>query len=157
MKPISDAVVTAVQAVLRLERQAFSSLHDCEHAMQYGGFAKLAGWFDKRVADARCRRRGWLDWLFARDEIPDPDPGDPEAASLEPLANLKAAQEGFEELLDRYRELYKTAFKAGDAATCEKAGPIITSLEKMLVKIEVKLALHETLGDELWTAKVAIG
>src|SRR5580698_10385487 len=70
MQPISEQVTGALQAVLSLERQAFSQFHDEEHHEEARGNKKLTGWYNDQVSDARTRRRKLLRRLFATGQTP---------------------------------------------------------------------------------------
>ncbi len=149
MQPVSLATVELVQAALRLERAVITFAHDLEHASKYMGYCKLESWYDKRVHESRCRRRKLLDYLFANDDIPDPQCDAP-AATMDAADGLGQVQDLLMSLCAAYRAVFMSGNADGDAVAESIATCGVKEVTSTLCKIEAKLEQLEAMGQQVW-------
>ena len=130
--------------MLELEEDLFGWAHNQEHYFKDNEYCGLVKLFDRKVGDARDRRRPILDRIFQLGGLADGVTQKPEASLEELLDRLKvihaACQEAYEaaEDLDDYVIAQKLL-------TCNQA-----HLEKCMEKVTQKLAKKALLGEALW-------
>lgn len=145
-------VISTLNACLRIERTAHEGVHDQEHAFERKGYDKLGEWFDKRVQDAREKRRKLLDRLFELESIPGQD-SDPYPVSFEPVDAFTTYQTLSQQALQAYIVAIQTAAAASDFATEIILRKNLRLTSKLLAKTEAKLAELQKLGPELFLAQ----
>lgn len=154
MQPISPAVTAALQAVLMLEREAFSQLHDEEHREEYHGNKRLMKWYDGLVHDTRTRRRKLLTRLFATDAIPDPNPGLPQAVDGDELAGLSRTHDLLGRLHVAYLALYRAAAPVDPVAT-KIARNGCQCVEATICECDVWVDKRSRMAEKVWLGTTA--
>ena len=148
----NTSVVSALNAVLRIERTAHEGVHDQEHAFERKGYDGLGDWFNNRVTDARTKRRAVLDRLFELDSMPGQD-SDPYPVSFEPVDAFTNYQTHCQAALTAYISAVQTAAAASDFPTEIILRKNLKLTAKLLAKTEAKLAELSKLGPELFLAQ----
>lgn len=153
MQATSDAVVQALQSVLRLECTAMEAFHSQEHYWQRCGYKKLKKCFDKLVSSARARKRIVLDRLFQFDVMPVTDPAQ--------FSCQDSVLEGYQVALDRFRglnEAYQTVVsvcrQVEDSVTEDLANDAQYEVQKYIAKFEAKIEQVNAIGEPAYIATI---
>jgi hypothetical protein len=145
LEPLQGApkLIAALKAVVEAEEELFGWAHNEEHYFKHTEYCGLVKLFDRKVGNARDRRRPILDRIFQLGGLVD-------GVTQEPEASL-------EELLDRLNAIHAACQEAYEAAedpddyvtqkllTCNQA-----HIEKCIEKIIQKLAKKAIIGEQLW-------
>ncbi len=134
-------LILALKEVLELEEDLFGWAHNQEHYFQHTEYCGLVKFFDKKVADARERRRPILDRVFQLGGTVD---------------GVETAPEGaLDELLDRLKAIHKACQDAYDALDDDYVTEKLLAenqkhVEKCIEKVQQKLAKKALIGEQLW-------
>lgn len=93
LQPLSGSpeLISALKDVLGLEEDLFGWAHNQEHYFEHTEYCGLVKVFDKKVADARERRRPVLNRIFQLGGMLDDVVPGPEDAAPSPLDETSAA------------------------------------------------------------------
>ena len=139
-----DPVIEALKAILELEEQLFGWSHNEEHYFEHAGYNKLAEWCDKKcVEDTRDRRREVLDRIFQLGGMID-------GVETDPAEFLRQTRAKLEALHEACKAAYDPAEEADDYVTTRILAENQKCLEKLMEKIDAKLAKIEAIGEQLW-------
>ena len=137
----SPELLNALREVLMLEEDLFGWAHNQEHFFEHSEYCGLVKLFDRKVSEARDRRRPILNRLFQLGGMVDGVVPSPDGALEELLAKLTA-------LHASCQAAYAAA--GDDYVTVELLTKNQCHLEKCIEKIQQKLAKKALIGEQLW-------
>ena len=139
----SSYLLDALKNVLELEEELFGWRHNEEHAFEHSEYCGLVKLFDRKVTEARDRRRPVLNRIFQLGGTLDGVQIAPEQALQELLTRLKTIHQAVKEACEQ-------AHADLDSVTVELLTCNQKHLEKCIERITQKLAKKSIIGEQLW-------